>query len=135
MDRTLHPHTRQRRIQAVVRDEPGVQKSRLCVVLGLAWATMCRDVEALMDAGALVVHRTGRDSHLYLPEDAPRHPSLSLDHARSILQELEHQDASALMLAKSLRISQPIIQHRLDALEADGLVSSHGHAPRIYRSE
>ena len=122
--------TRQR-LLALVAAQPGINKSRLCAGLGVAWGTVAYHVHILATSGLIDVEAVGREVNLFprgLSESqrrllkALREPTaLQVVEALGLVRETGLQDLSA-----QLGVSRKVVRRHLAQLLQAGLVQDKG---------
>jgi DNA-binding transcriptional ArsR family regulator len=122
--------TRQR-LLALVAAQPGINKSRLCAGLGVAWGTVAYHVHILATAGLVEVEAVGREVNLFprgLSEGQRRllkvlrePTALQVVEALGLVRETGLQDLSA-----QLGVSRKIVRRHLVQLLEAGLVQDKG---------
>lgn len=122
--------TRQR-LLALVAEQPGINKSRLCTRLGVAWGTVAYHVHILASAGLVDVESVGREVNLFprgLAEGQRRLLKALRDPAAvQVVEALGAvREASLQGLSTQLGLSRKVVRRHLAQLLAAGLVQDKG---------
>lgn len=122
--------TRQR-LLALVAAHPGINKSRLCDGLGVAWGTVAYHVHILANAGLVDVEAVGREVNLFprgLSESQRRLlKALREPAALQVLEALGTVRETGLQeLSTQLGVSRKVVRRHLAQLLEAGVIQDKG---------
>lgn len=122
-----------RRINEIIREEPGIKISQLCKEAQAGWGTVNYHLHVLKRAGLIVSRATGRDCLLfssdYPAEDLPVTEALRRGRAERLAEAIAQKPgASQKELCAQVHMTRKIIRRYVGLLTDAGLVSERREA-------
>lgn len=120
-----------------IRKNPGIHKSELCRITGLAWGTVGHHLRVLKKEDSIQVFHVGRVVHVTpsnVAELMQTHPALLAPDARKILHSLAQSkfDLGPTSIARDLDMTTKQVRKHLSSLQKSGLVEEDGaYHPRF----
>ncbi len=124
------------RILEAIRAQPGLHKSALCSLLGLAWGTVDYHLRVLVREGRIALWPAGRETRCFPGGLHARHRALlaALADARGsrIALLLRHVPGQGVgEIGERLGLSAKVVRRRLLRMVEDGMLEREGtHRPR-----
>jgi DNA-binding transcriptional ArsR family regulator len=126
------------KIMEILRRHPGMNQTRLCEAVGLAWATTKYHLRRLQAQGAVVLEKRGRRDILCFPVAVPikYRPWLATLLDKDVMRVLKAlgpgDEVGVLELSRRLGLSESATRRRLGRMEAEGIVRKRGKLRPVF---
>ncbi len=122
-----------------ILDQPGVNKTQMCLQFNIAWGTCTYHVEVLERKQRIQRVELGRQVHLFSRDVdyhyARRWSALLHPHAAQLILVMGSDRQSSIQeIMNRTRLGRRLISNRLEELQAVGLVDCYGAGRKRYRA-